>query len=75
MGYRSDKRGRFDSGHIYVCRIFVNAGKKLLVYFAGYCRVDNPTTIPVELKHSPRHQPQESVQYSTLRSLVVFWRV
>lgn len=57
-----------------VCGIFIKAGKELLVYFAGYCRVDNPTTIPVELKHIA-YAINFGKVYSTLGSLVVFWRV
>jgi len=56
-----------------VCGIFVNAGKELLVYFAGYCRVDNPITIPVELKHSPRHQLRESVPGIKGKSVEPLW--
>jgi len=56
-----------------VCGIFVNARKELLVCFSGYC-VDNPTTIPVELKHIA-HAISFGKVYSTLGSLVVFWRV
>jgi len=57
-----------------VCGIFVSAGKELLVYFAGYCRVGNPTTIPVELKHIA-HAINFGKVCSTLGSLVVFWKV